>query len=274
MTHSFGWIKDKWNDKAVYHLPKVITYPISADMLSLCPPVRNQDGVGACTGFGIGGEVGTVAKAGGFFTEWFSPNWLYNGGRAIEGTLTQDAGAAPQDVFDWATAHGLLLEHFWPFIDKLDKAAPSSLRESEAVMYPDWQLVRVDNGLDGILSALSEGHCVALGSPWSQRWENDVKADGILDDPNGSMVAGGHETFLHGYDTTVSLFDGQNSWGTSFGKQGHYRMPFTSLQWFKDNGGYDAHYVVFLNSPNPIPNPPASCGCPGTKLFRKLVKLY
>ena len=270
----YGWFKDKYNPQAVYHCPKAVKLPAVVDLSQYCPPVRDQGQVGACTGFGIGGMAYTVAKQGGFAPdEWYSPNWLYNGARYLEGTLTSDAGAAPEDVFRWAIMSGLLVEHFWPYTGKLDKSPPSSLRESEATKYLNIQAIRVDNDVEGLLSALFENHCIALGSPWSQRWE-EAPSTGLLPDPNGSIVVGGHETFYHGYDNPNTIFDGQNSWGLSFGDKGHYKMPFSAIQWFKDNGGYDAHYLVFSASPTPPPNPPASCGCPKTvtKMFRRMVE--
>jgi hypothetical protein len=255
----FGWLKDKYNPEAVYHRPKAIRLPDTIDWLGFCPPVRDQNGVGACTGFGIGGMAATVAREGSFFTEAYSPTWLYNGARYIEGTLKKDAGAAPDDVFKWAKENGLLFEHFWPFEKVLDTTAPSSERVAQAIKYDNFEVIRVDEGLAGILSSLAEGHCIALGGPWSQRWENPP-ASGILDDPFGSYIDGGHETFLYGYDQTTQLLFGQNSWGVSYGDKGRYKMPFHAIDWFKVNGGYDAQYLLMSASPVP-PKPPKKFLC-------------
>jgi len=246
----FGWIKDKHNPQAVYHRPKAVKIADIIDLSQYCPPVRNQGQEGSCTGFGIGGVAYTVAKMGGFASEIYSPTWLYNGARDLEGTLITDSGAAPDDLFKWATLYGLLFEHFWPYTGVLDKSAPGSTRMAEAIKYPNFQVIRVDNGVDGIVSALAEGHCVALGCPWSQRWESYTS--GVMLDPNGSVVGGGHETFLHGCDNPSQFVVGENSWDTDWGIKGHYRMPFSAFDWFKANGGYDAHYIVMSASPNPI----------------------
>ena len=258
--HGYGWQKDKYNPKAVYYRPKAVRLPPIIDLSNFCPPVRDQNGVGACVGFGIGGMAYTVAKAGKFAVDIYSPTWLYNGARFIEGTLAQDVGAAPQDAFDWATANGLLYENYWPFKNELDKEAPSSVRVSQAIKYKDFIAVRVVNGLDGILSALSEGHCVAIGGPWSQRWERPSVETGLLDDPFGSWIDGGHETFLYGYNSAAQVLFGQNSWSTDWGKAGRYQMPFSAINWFKVNGGYDAHYIQMTATPVP-PVPPKKFLC-------------
>ena len=259
--HSYGWRKDPYNPQAVYHCPKAVAVPPTINLLNFCPPVRDQDGVGACTGFGIGGMAYTVALAYALvhnlpIPEIFSPNWLYNGARFIEGTLSQDAGANPQDVFNWALQNGLLVEHLWPFQDKLDKTAPGTTRMAEATKYANFTVFRVADGVSGITSAMADGHCVAIGCPWPGSWVSGSK--NILPAPD--YVDGGHETFLYGYDYNEQSLFLQNSWGTGWSSGGRCKIPFSALDWFKTNGGYDAHYIT-MDGPivPPPPKPPKKC---------------
>jgi hypothetical protein len=259
----FGWRKDKFNPEATYFRPKIMrTVPDLVSYQDKCPSVRDQGKVGSCTGFGIGGMAFVVTKIGhfsgeigNFFGEVFSPTWLYNGARFMEGTLDQDTGAWPEDVLKWALGNGLLFEHFWPYNPHtLDKTAPGTTRMAQAIKYPDFAYYRVDNGADGIIAALAEGHPVAIGSPWPQPWMSCPS--GLLPTPDATTpCVGGHETFLYGYDKIANLFFGQNSWGTDWGASGRYKMPFASLAWFKANGGYDAHYISMSDSGIPQPEP-------------------
>jgi hypothetical protein len=263
--YRLGWHKDKYDDKDYLHRPKVgakVTAPVNnADLL---PEVRDQGHVGACIGFGIGTNVCGVAKYLSIFTEWYSPTWIYNGARFIEGTLPYDGGAYPRDALDWLVGNGCLLEHFWPYNpDALDPSAPSSDRMAEAIRYPDFQYFRVDNGLDGIVSALSERHLVSLGSPWFNKWF-DCPADGILPIPvKSDYGGGGHEYCLYGADQDAGLLWAQNSWGTAWGKAGRFAIPMESLDVFKQLGGYDAHYFVFspLEPVPPVPPEPTPSKC-------------
>ena len=102
----------------------------------------------------------------------------------------------------------------------------------------------------------------------------DIGATGILPAVTAkSSVAGGHETFLFGYDQTKKQFAGQNSWGTSWGKAGTYLMPFAPFDGiFSTLGGYDAYYVTVswgtpAPTPTPTPVPPAPAPTP-TKVTR------
>lgn len=258
----FGWHKDKFNPEAKYFRPKIMrTVPDLVNYQDKCPDVRDQGNVGSCTGFGIGGMAWAVAKINNFAGEIYSPTWLYNGARFIEGTLDQDVGAYPEDVLKWALTNGLLFEHFWPYNPlALDKTAPGSTRMAQAIKYPKFTVYRVDNGADGIMAALAEGHPVAIGSPWPSSWMNCP--DGLLPTPIATTPSvGGHETFLYGYDKAANTFFGQNSWGASWGLSGRYKMPFASLAWFKSNGGYDAHYVTMLDPATPPQPEPEPKGC-------------
>jgi hypothetical protein len=255
--HSYGWIKDKFNPCAIYHEQEPIQIAPVVNNLAYCPPVRDQGQEGSCTGFGISAHAYTIAKAGNFATSIYSPQYLYNGARFIEGSLTQDAGANPDDVFDWAIAHGLLYEQYWPYHDvPFDKSAPSSLRESEAMMYPGIAKIRVDGGLQGILSALNTVPSVAIGAPWANEWVSG--STGIL--PTPKSVDGGHETCYYGYDNNAGFLYCQNSWGTGWSDGGRCKIPFSAVAWWLNNGGYDCHYFAFNNIPTPPvpPTPPST----------------
>jgi hypothetical protein len=254
---SGGWAKDKWDGRDYLH--KMVEKEIpSSMMLDTLPSVRNQGSVGSCVGFGIGAQVGSVAKSLNIFTEWYSPTWIYNGARFIEGSLLKDAGCEPGDALSWLLKKGCLLEQFWPYnSSKLDTTVPSSAREAQAIKYPGFAYYRVADGAAGICSALASGYTVSIGNPWFDNWMEAPK--GVLPEPSDSIV-GGHETCLYGYDSVSKVFYGQNSWGTGWGNQGRFTMPFSALPAFKNVGGYDAYYVTFAAGPTPNPPPPKK-GC-------------
>ena len=257
MEHNYGWIKDKYNPKAVYHEPIVRVLPPSTNNRVYLPAVKDQDGVGACGGFAWSEHLETVCKQIGQPVDRFSENWIYNGARYLEGTLQQDAGLANDDAIKWLTQHGFLLYPYWPFKDALDKSAPSTLQQSEASIYPDLQPFRVDNGIDGIKSAMADGHTLVLGCPWFSEWEN--YKSGILPIPTlNSQVAGGHDTEWADYDDSKGAFYCQNSWNTYWGIQGHFWVPYEAIDVFKAKGGYDAQYFTFgpLVTPTPVPPKP------------------
>lgn len=246
----FGWVKDKYNPAAVYHIPRLKYVPAS-DLSAYLPNVRNQLKMGSCVGHGIGGACGVFAKQNDMWTDWYSPQWIWNGARWIEGTLNENAGVRPEDAYQFILMHGLLLEKWWPYSgNELDMAAPSSERMNLVENYSDFQVVRIDNGLEGIMSALSDGHAVAFGAPWPGNWVNGSKD--ILPDPGNFVPAGGHETFIYGHDEAKGIFYDQNSWGTSWSDGGRCKVPFEWINYAKKWGGYDAHYLTWKGEPVPV----------------------
>jgi hypothetical protein len=254
-----GWKKDKYDGRDFLHRP-VKAIPDEVDLSKFLAPTRNQEDEGSCTGFGIGGNLSSLAKMLGVYTEWFSPRDIYNGGKFVGGYLTEE-GAMPRDCFEWLRSHGALLDSLWPYIaNQGSSTAPPSRLDSERAKHPVLEYRRVDNGVDGICGALAEGHFVSIGTPWYEKWMDTDSNGNLAQISINDPVAGGHETFLFGHSRPKKLVFGLNSWnGWGYNQTGIYRMPFDSFEVFKQVGGYDAHYAIVQwgTAPSPTPPPPA-----------------
>jgi len=261
MEHKLGWKKDHYDPKDYLHKRKV--YPLP-DRFSLAPfltPIRDQGNCGSCVGHGIGINLNSVKVALGIYEEWCSPTFIYNGARFIEGTLPIDCGCYPKDALDWTLKYGILLEHYWPY-DGFDKAAPSTERINEADKYKGFAYVRCVDGIDGICDAISSGHFVSIGSPWFGEWMDSPPCGRLPKPTNSSFDAGGHETCFYEYDRIEGVFFGANSWGTEWGDNGLYIMPFEAIDIFKNRGGYDAHYITFESEIVKDGNDNSGCSIP------------
>ena len=204
---NYGWRKDKYNPLAKLHAPTVPVKetPSYFSMEAYLPYVRNQGSSSSCVGHGVGGTLGTVSKQLSCFKEWDSPLWIYNGARYMEGWLAQDCGCYPEDALKWVTDMGRLVESYWPYTG-FDPATPTSNGRGErAFKNGNFVVVRVADGIDGIVSALAEGHPVNIGTPWASSWGS--YKEGILPEiTKDSDLAGGH---CFTKDTSVSLLDGR-----------------------------------------------------------------
>lgn len=261
---TFGWKKDKRDERDYIHkaaAEPLKTIPAEFSLEDFLPSVRDQGNLGSCTGFGIGGALTGVTKLIGIFAEWFSPTWIYNGGRYIAGDLPYDTGCYPRDNYEFLTKYGCLLEHFRKYHDVLDPTSPLDWMYEgqsvvpEAAKYPVLSYYRITGGALNICDAIAEGRFVTLGSPWYSSWMN-VGWNGMLSEEYSGIV-GGHETFLYGYDLVNKVFYGQNSWGTGWGNNGRFVMPFSAIDAFLRDDGYDAHYFD-VNwqgvTPEPVPD--------------------
>ena len=240
----YGWRKDK-RDENDYLLRATTrkAIPDIVNLSSILPAVRDQGNQGSCVGHGIGGIITGKAIQLGVFEEWFSPRWIYYLGRLLGGYVDEDNGTEPRLALEGLVKYGCLLESAWQYKSDFDASPPPDAAYAEALKRPLLSYSRVVDGFDGICSALAGDNLVAIGSPWPDKW-NNIGADGEL--PRllcWDEASGGHETFLYGYNRATKIIDGQNSWNTWWGDNGHYHMPASALNWFKKKGGYDAHIV-------------------------------
>lgn len=244
-----GWHKDPFDgrDKLVQpvkELPEIVS--LSSD----APATMNQLNLGSCVGHGNSGALTGAAIQQRVFIERYSPSWIYTGARALEGTLSVDNGCYPRSAAAWALKRGLLLEHFRPYTGKLEKTDPTTWEfNGKPVVYEalKWQIEsysRADNGVDGICAALAQGHFVVIGTPWPDKWMETDHAGRLRDIRRQDCKrAGGHCTFLAGYDRKRRMFLLQNSWGEDWGLNGRAWIPFQAFEVFKTSGrGYDAQY--------------------------------
>lgn len=264
-----GWKKDRYDPTARLYsavTPKrKVAIPEHSGLAKYLWPVMSQGSMGACVGFSFAGQLTGLAIKLGIYTERFSPQFIWNGARYMEGTLTQNEGTYPSDAVQWILEKGGLLEHYWPFSPyKLDMRAPWSDLNQYAAKYPVLTATRVDNGSKGILEALANGHFVSMGTPWSYSWYTDAPLNGVLPyvDINGAWMTGGHATALYDYDLNNKVFLGINSWDTDWGNNGLFTMKMSEFDGpFKQLGGYDAFFldVEWKEGNNPIPPQPSGC---------------
>lgn len=251
-----GWKKDPRDDRDFLVRPvRAEELPRAVDNSAIRPvnpAFRDQLQLGSCVGHGYAAVAGSEAVKAKKFVEWFSPMWIYNGARRTEGTLAQDEGCYPRDAAQWLVDHGALLEHFRPYTGKLDTSDPLLWAlngvpcPAEASKWPIAKYTRCDNGVLGICAALADGYLVVIGTPWPDRWMNPGKS-GKLPVPKKCECknAGGHCTYLFGYDQDRSLFKLGNSWGMDWALGGWAYAPFEAFDVFKASGrGYDAMFLT------------------------------
>ncbi len=278
-TLGTGWVKDPHISDEAYHVAQLMKLPPSANNSRLLPLTGNQNGMNGCVGWGIGELCHTEGVKDGLILPKsplaFSPWWLWNGARFIEGTLANNNGCCPSNAFRWLEEQGFLAWDIWPFLYNkfgevtLDVTDPNS-KASQAVFYPKFKKFRIDNGNTGIMDALASGFCVAIGAPWPSDWSAGDKAV----QPKvtaSSKVDSGHEYLIHSY-TDNSLYNAMNSWG-NWGQivpfletRGGFSFQMEDIDAFKQYFyGYDAYRIDVEMTPLVPPIPPVPPEPPSPK---------
>jgi len=195
-------------------------------------PILNQGDVGSCTGNAMTGALGTAplfaALPKGLMLDEAAALRLYSQAEIIDGDgpyPPNDNGSTGPSVAKAAEDDGLI---------------------SGFSHYTD---------LDSALQALMDGP-VMIGSNWYTSFD-DPAGDGTVTIAEGATVRGGHEYEARILDAEAQMIGCDNSWGTSYGVGGSFRMSFATLERLLSEGGD-------CTAPQPLkaPAPPAPSPAP------------
>lgn len=207
-------------------LPKLV------DLRKNCPSVYDQGDLGSCTANAICAayqfdQMKQKAKT------IFMPSrlFLYYNERALEGTISTDAGAFISDGVKSISTTGICPETQWPYvISKFSTKPPTSCYNS-AKSYKCSSYKQINGSLQQLKQGLANGFPIIFGMDIYDSFESlTVEKSGIVPMPAPTeKLLGGHAMLIVGYDDSKQSFIVRNSWGTSWGIQGYCYIPYAYL---------------------------------------------
>jgi C1A family cysteine protease len=243
MKKNYGWHRDlpDFRDltyKAV-HKYSIQELPSSADLRPKMSPVENQDRLGSCTSFSLAGalefleEQSLVTKIAS--PEILTPNsytvfshlFIYYNERVIEGDVDEDGGGQLRDGIKTLATLGGCSEITWPYDESKVFNKPSDAAYQEALQHKI-------TSYQALTSISDMKHCLADGFPFVfgftvyDSFESAETAQtGIVKMPSFlDSCVGGHAVLAVGYSDVEQMFIVRNSWGSSWGLQGYFKMPY------------------------------------------------
>lgn len=229
VQRKFGWKHDpedhrdfKFKVSAPKQLPPLV------DLRSLCPPVYDQGELGSCTANALNAAYQFEEMKQG--KENFMPSrlFVYYNERAIEGTINEDAGAAIRDGIKTLVKDGVCPETMWDYIPRKFSIKPSAECYDAALNNQVLAYMSIDKTLRDIKECLSDGYPVVFGfTIFESFMSGDVSKTGIMSMPRPNEEKnGGHAIMAVGYDDSKEAFIIRNSWGTGWGLNGYFYMPY------------------------------------------------
>ena len=234
VVRSYGWRPDLPDHRDhLYAAPAPILrgLPSIVDLRVGCPPIWDQGQLGSCTAHAIGAAVEFDRLK--QHQPPIDPSrlFIYYNERAMEGTITSDAGAMIRDGIKSVATQGVCPESHWPYDVRRFAIRPTPLCYQEAIKDRALAYRRVNQALGEMQGCLAAGYPFVFGfSVYSSFETREVSNTGTAPMPGRKdSLLGGHAVLAVGYDDAEQRFLVRNSWGTGWGDHGFFTLPYAYL---------------------------------------------
>lgn len=229
-TERYGWRRDlpDYRDKQFVTSMALAALPSSVDLRPSFTVAYDQGQLGSCTANAIGAMIEYTLGKQKFSVFMPSRLFIYYNERMLEGTIGQDSGAMLRTGMKVINKFGACSEVTSPYVISRFKRKPSQKAYTEGLKHIAIEYMRVDQTKLALQSCLAEGLPVVFGFAVYRSFESaEVARTGVVPMPNpGESMLGGHAVVLVGYDDRLERYLVRNSWGTAWGQQGYFWMPY------------------------------------------------
>lgn len=240
----YGWRPDLPDHRDLKLAPpnlSLFELPASVDLSPGLPPAYDQESLGSCTANAIAGAIQFEMMKDKDLPD-FMPSrlFIYYNERVIEGDVDQDAGAMIRDGIKTVYQDGVCGEGWgdgqWPydiglFADKPNEECYMNARTFNAFTSKNILYQRVIQDLHHLKACLAGGFPYVFGMSVYESFESEeVAKTGILPMPTAvEKLVGGHAILCVGYDDARQAFLVRNSWGSGWGINGYFWMPYAYM---------------------------------------------
>lgn len=227
----YHWIKDKIDTRDhPYQLTNTAQSNI-VDLRQYCSSIEDQGKLGSCTGNAIAGAIELLHKRQSRTLD-ISRLFIYYYERKFIGTVNYDSGAYIRDGIKACYTYGAPTENLWPYNISKFKMQPHKTAIVDALKRKVTSYQRAID-FNQVIDSITSGYPVTIGfNVYSSFDSPAVAKTGFMPYPdvNKERLLGGHAVLLVGYNKDNNTFIARNSWGTRWGDNGYFYMPFEVIQ--------------------------------------------
>jgi C1A family cysteine protease len=183
--------------------------------------VFDQGEVGSCT---AQSTMSMLARHLGFVG---SRLFQYYNCREMDGTLQEDAGSTLRQSMKALNRYGLAHEMGWGYIQKnWAKKPPVEFYNLASGYISKFEYKRLPQSVPYLKTCLAQNCPFVFGFTVYENFDkHDFKKNATMPKPQGKAI-GGHAVTCVGYDETKQVFIIRNSWGSKWGNNGYFYMPY------------------------------------------------
>ena len=235
-ANNYGWKPQKPDHRDIKYgavvAPSTTPLPPKVDLRSKLPACWNQGDLGSCTAHGISAVMVFDEQ---FENEAFimpSRLFIYYNERVMENTVNVDNGAEIRDGIKSVATQGFSDEKLWPYVESQYRVKPPSSAYASGLQHKAITYMALDNTkIEELKDCLASGFPFVFGFTCYDSFESpEVAQSGVLPMPKPDEgCVGGHCVCCVGYDDSTQMFLVRNSWGTDWGQNGHFWMPYAYM---------------------------------------------
>jgi C1A family cysteine protease len=231
----YGWVPDlpDQRDHIFAAPPPVLAQlPPAVDLRDECPKeVYDQGKLGSCTANAIAAAFEFDLLRQGLADFMPSRLFIYYNERVKLGTVDVDSGAMIRDGIKSVSKQGVCTEVSWPYDITTFTVKPPQSCYHEALGNRATSYQRVVPTLSQLKGCLAAGYPIVFGFRVYESFESpEVAQTGVVPLPQANEQAlGGHAVLAVGYDDASTRFLVRNSWGSGWGQNGYFTMPYAYL---------------------------------------------
>jgi C1A family cysteine protease len=229
----YGWTPDRPDQRdklyASIAAPPAKLPPL-VDLRPNCTAVESQGALGSCTANALVGNLEFLEQKAGLPAIDLSRLFIYYNERALEGTVNEDSGAMIRDGVKSLVNLGVCAEQKWPYVITKYSAKPPAACYQAGLKHQITSYHRILT-VQEMRQCLAEGFPFVFGFTVYESFETPAVAKtGMLNLPKPKeKTLGGHAVMAVGYNDAAKRFTIRNSWGTDWGLQGYFTMPYAYL---------------------------------------------
>ena len=235
LRHLSGWKPDAPDHRDLRMPAPTTALPPKTDLRALCPRVRDQGQIGACSANASCESLEFLERKG-QADRLFSRLFLYYYARAADGALPdEDSGVRIRSALKVLANIGVPYEDTWPYQSPETRFSiqPSNSAMQEAAQHKILFYYRCSNLLT-VKASLAQGFPAVFGfSVPDNMISGRCKNDGLVYYPDRHEgFQGAHSALAVGYDDSLAVGSqrgavlAQNSWGPNWGQQGYFWLPY------------------------------------------------
>lgn len=213
--------RDKLTKTPVKNLPKFYLIPNR-------PPIRNQGSIGSCASHAALRAFEIQLKQNKMYAESSELYHYFNVRKYINNTYPKDTGMSIRDSWKGIHKFGVAFESAWSYDERKYNVEPPKIAYSFASFFKLKEYRRVLT-IENIKDKIRNNIPVICGVWVDENYYRLNKLNFWWEPNKLTKKYGGHAQTIVGYNDEKRYFIIENSWGTSWGKNGICHVPYNAF---------------------------------------------